>query len=95
LPVTDLRSIRVRLSEKEFRRPERRMPEPRHCRHCYGGCDGGCLIDESGRCIHGWNGKHPRQFTWQLLLTRGWWHRVLRGFRYLLGARLVSWLDHP
>jgi hypothetical protein len=39
------------------------MPERRHCRHCLGG----------------WNGKHSRQFTWQLLLTRKWWHRVFRG----------------
>jgi hypothetical protein len=32
-----------------------------------------------GQCIHGWNGKRPRQFTWQVLLTRRWWHRVLWG----------------
>jgi hypothetical protein len=58
------------------------MPEPRHCRHCYGGgCNGSCLIGQTGRCIHGWNGKHPHQFTWQMLLTRGWWHRVLHGIR--------------
>jgi hypothetical protein len=53
------------------------MPEPRHCRHCYGACPGSCLIGQPGRCIHGWNGKHPRPFSWQLLMTRKWWHRVL------------------
>jgi hypothetical protein len=57
------------------------MPEPRHCRHCYGGCSGSCLIGQSGRCIHGWNEKHLRQFSWQWLLTREWWRRVLRGVR--------------
>jgi hypothetical protein len=55
------------------------MPEARHCRHCMGDCGGGCLISQPGRCIHGWNGKHPRQFSWQLLLNRRWWHRVLWG----------------
>ena len=56
---------------------ERRMA--RHCRHCAGDCPGDCLFGDSGRCIHGWNGKRPRQFTWQLLLTRKWWHRVFWG----------------
>ena len=55
------------------------MPEHRHCRHCLGGCPGDCLIGDSGRCIHGWNGKHQRQFSWQLILTRKWWHRVFWG----------------
>jgi hypothetical protein len=36
------------------------------------------LFDD-GQCIHGWNGKRPRGFTWQVLLTRRWWHRVLWG----------------
>jgi hypothetical protein len=60
---------------------ERHMPEDRparHCRHCLGNCAGGCLL-EDGQCIHGWNGKRPYEFTWQLLLTRRWWHRVLWG----------------
>ena len=78
------------MSEKELweavsgyvRNPEEwRMPEARHCRHCLGDCGGGCLIGQPGRCIHGWNGKHPRQFSWQLLLSRRWWHRVLWGVR--------------
>ena len=57
------------------------MPEVsriRHCRHCAGDCPGDCLVDDF-RCIHGWNGKHPRQFRWQLVLTRRWWHRVFWG----------------
>jgi hypothetical protein len=32
-----------------------------------------------GQCIHGWNGKRPREFTWRVLLMRRWWHRVLWG----------------
>jgi hypothetical protein len=52
----------------------------RHCRHCAGNCNGDCLLGGSeGRCIHGWNGQHQRVFTWQVLLTRRWWHRVLWG----------------
>jgi hypothetical protein len=54
------------------------MPERRHCRHCLGDCPGDCLFD-TGRCIHGWHDKPSRQFTWQLLLTRKWWHRVFWG----------------
>jgi len=59
------------------------MREYRHCRHCLGDCPGTCLLGDSGRCLHGWNEKRPRQFRWQLLLTRRFWdrvrHRVLRG----------------
>jgi len=50
----------------------------RHCRHCAGDHPGDCLLSE-GRCIHGWNERPPRQFSWQVLLTRRWWHRVLWG----------------
>jgi len=55
------------------------MPQYRHCRHCLGDCPGNCLIGDSGRCLHGWNEKPPRQFSWQLLLTGGFWRRVFRG----------------
>ena len=55
------------------------MPERRHCRHCLGDCPGSCLVGESGKCIHGWHEKGSRQFRWQLLLTRKWWHRVFWG----------------
>jgi hypothetical protein len=55
------------------------MPRARHCRHCAGSCPGDCLFGDSGRCIHGWNEKRPRRFSWQLLLTRKWWHRVFWG----------------
>jgi hypothetical protein len=54
--------------------------QARHCRHCAGNCPGDCLIaGGGGMCIHGWNGKRPRVFTWQVLLTRRWWRRVLWG----------------
>jgi len=55
------------------------MSEIRHCRHCTGDCLGECLLGEYGICIHGWN-ERPRQFSWQLLLTRRFWHRVFWGF---------------
>jgi len=50
------------------------MSEARHCRHCWGDCHDECLIGQPGMCIHGWNGKRPRRFRWQLL-SRKWWHR--------------------
>ncbi|HET9081173.1 MAG TPA: hypothetical protein VFO01_11755 [Trebonia sp.] len=50
-----------------------------HCRHCLGdGCAGDCLLSD-GQCIHGWNGRRPRELTWLVLLDRRWWHRVLWG----------------
>jgi hypothetical protein len=55
------------------------MPELRHCQHCLGDCPGDCLLGNSGRCIHGWNDNHSRQFSWQVILTRKWWHRVFWG----------------
>jgi hypothetical protein len=57
------------------------MPEIRHCRHCAGDCLGECLFDDSGRCLHGWHKRPPRQFGWQLLVTRWLWHRVVWGSR--------------
>jgi hypothetical protein len=59
------------------------MPEARparHCRHCAGDCPGDCLLGD-GQCIHGWNGKRPRQLPWQLLTTRRGWRRLLWGHR--------------
>jgi hypothetical protein len=44
-----------------------------------GDCPGNCLLGDSGRCIHGWNEKPSRQFSWQLLLTGRFWRRVFRG----------------
>jgi hypothetical protein len=52
--------------------------QPRHCRHCWGGCPGDCLLDD-GQCIHGWNGNRPQEFSWRVLLTRPWWERLLWG----------------
>lgn len=63
----------------EARQPEaREARQPRHCRHCLGDCPGDCLLGD-GQCIHGRNGKRPPQGTWQLLLTRRWWRRLLWG----------------
>jgi hypothetical protein len=60
---------------------ERRVAEVRHCRHCYGDCQGACLRGGlvPGRCIHGWNEKPPRQFTLRRMVSRQWWHRVFWG----------------
>jgi hypothetical protein len=56
------------------------MREYRHCKHCLGdGCRGDCLIGDTGRCIHGWSGKHPRQFRLRYLVARGWWRQVFWG----------------
>jgi hypothetical protein len=69
------------IAVKERLMPEATQPtpprQPRHCRHCLGDCPG-CLLDD-GQCIHGWNGKRPREFTWRVVLTRRWWDRVLWG----------------
>jgi hypothetical protein len=63
----------------EARQPEvKRARQPRHCRHCLGDCPGDCLLGD-GQCIHGRNGKRPPHGTWQLLLTRRWWRRLLWG----------------
>jgi hypothetical protein len=56
------------------------MSEIRHCRHCAGDCLGECLLGEGGLCLHGWNEKPPRQFRWQVLLSRRLWHRVFWGY---------------
>ena len=53
----------------------------RHSRHRAGDCPGDCLLGESGRCLHGWDEKRARRFSWQLLLTRTWWRRVFGGVR--------------
>jgi hypothetical protein len=50
-----------------------------HCRHCLGDCPGTCRLDDSGRCIHGWDSRPPHQIRWQAVLTRTWWHRLLWG----------------
>ena len=60
--------------------PGKSVSEIRHCRHCMDDCLGDCLLDEAGLCIHGWNEKPHRQFSWRLLLTRRLWHRVFWGY---------------
>ena len=70
--------LQTRVRRREIAE-ERYMPEARHCRHCLGDCPGDCLFGDSGLCIHGWNERPPRQFSWQMVLTRTWWHRFFRG----------------
>ena len=74
------RSARARGAAREIT-VERRMSEvrrARHCRHCAGDGSGECMLGD-GQCIHGWNGKRPVPLTWQVLLSRRWWRRVMWG----------------
>jgi len=54
------------------------MAAIRHCRHCWGDCLGGCLLGDTGMCIHGWNSRKPRMRA-RWLLSRRWWRRVFWG----------------
>ena len=77
----DRKLSRARQASREIRaaRPGPVDGKLRHCRHCLGdNCPGDCLLAD-GQCIHGWNGKRPGGASWQLLLTRRFWHRVLWG----------------
>jgi hypothetical protein len=49
------------------------MPAIRHCRHCWGDCDGDCLLPgDTGACIHGWALRLPFRQRVRLGLTRFW-----------------------
>ena len=77
----DRKLSRARQASREVRatRPGPVDGKLSHCRHCLGdNCPGDCLLGD-GQCIHGWNGKRPAGASWQLLLTRRFWHRVLWG----------------
>jgi hypothetical protein len=52
----------------------------RHCRHCYGDCDGGCLLPGGeGLCIHSpVPHRSPREWL-GLLRTRRFWRRFFLG----------------
>jgi hypothetical protein len=51
-----------------------------HCRHCFGDCDGGCLIPGGGGlCIHQPRPRRPLREYLPLLRTRGLWRRWLKG----------------
>jgi len=54
----------------------------RHCRHCWGKCDGDCLLPgDSGLCIHQPVPRRPFRERVRLLGNRRSWRRVLRGTR--------------
>jgi hypothetical protein len=47
------------------------MAAYRHCKHCWGACDGGCLLPgDTGACIHS-VGPPFRQRVWLWLVKRG------------------------
>ena len=58
------------------------MPTVGHCRHCYGDCEGTCLLPGGqGLCRH----KPVPRLTFRERLTllgkRRFWHRVFWGLR--------------
>jgi hypothetical protein len=55
------------------------MSPIRHCRHCFGDCQGQCLLDDTGRCIHGGAPRLPWRLRLRLLTTRRAWHHFLWG----------------
>jgi hypothetical protein len=59
------------------------MTAIRHCRHCWGDCPGGCLLDDTGTCIHNVDTKMMRQARARRRpLSPAWWLRMLfRGTR--------------
>ncbi len=53
-----------------------------HCRHCYGNCDGGCLLPGGGDlCIHNPVPKRTAGEWLTLLRTRQFWRRAFWGSR--------------
>jgi hypothetical protein len=57
------------------------MTAVRHCRHCWGDCLGGCLLDDTGLCIHNENSRMMRQLRTRRLLNPMWLLRRFRGAR--------------
>jgi len=53
----------------------------RHCQHCWGNCQGDCLLDEGGMCIHNADARMLRQLRSRRLQGRGLWRRLFRGGR--------------
>jgi hypothetical protein len=41
------------------------MPAPRHCQHCWGNCNGECILDDTGLCVHRIGSLRP---PWRLRL---------------------------
>jgi hypothetical protein len=75
------------------------MPVVAHCRHCFGDCDGDCLLPGGGGlCIHKPVPKRTLGEWLALLRTRRFWSRVSRASRWrtaltVLG-RDLSQLSH-
>ena len=58
------------------------MTAVRHCRHCWGDCLGGCLLDDdTGLCIHNENSRVMRQLRRRRLQSPIWLLRLFRGAR--------------
>ena len=59
------------------------MPVTRHCRHCWGNCDGDCLLPgpagEAGLCIHNPNPRLPWRDRFLLVTVKGFWRRFFWG----------------
>ena len=56
------------------------MTVVRHCRHCWGDCLGGCLLDDTDLCIHNVDARmmgqararrRPLSPAWLRMLFRG------------------------
>jgi hypothetical protein len=58
------------------------MPAVRHCRHCWGDCDGTCLLPgDTGLCIHKTAPRRSFRERVVLLGYRRFWRRVFWGIR--------------
>jgi hypothetical protein len=58
------------------------MPAVRHCKHCWGDCDGTCLLPgDLESCIHKITPKWTFRERVILLGRRRFWRRVLWGLR--------------
>ncbi len=57
------------------------MTVVRHCRHCWGDCQGDCLLDDTGMCIHNVRARVMRPTRARRLLSRAWLRMLFRGAR--------------
>jgi len=56
---------------------------PRHCRHCWGNCAGGCLLPGLDVCIHDVHRgpRLPARERLRVIGTARFWRRLLYGIR--------------
>jgi hypothetical protein len=55
-------------------------PTIRHCRHCWGGCPGDCLLPgDTGLCIHNPVPAMPFRDRVRLVGSRRFWRRLFWG----------------